>query len=68
VNPDITIEEIVQEIYTALYELLPWPLAFEIENPWREIRIFTVGDPETAEKELVAYLEAVRRSRPEDKD
>jgi hypothetical protein len=68
VNPDVAIQEIVQEIYAALYELLPWPQAFKIENPWREIRIFTIGDPEAAEKELAAYLEAVRRSRPEDKD
>jgi hypothetical protein len=68
VNPDVAIQEVVHEIYAALYELLPWPQAFEIENPWREIRIFTIGDPQAAEKELAAYLEAVRRSRPEDKD
>jgi hypothetical protein len=68
VNPDVAIQEIVDEIYTALCELLPWPQALEIENPWREIRIFTMGDPEAAEKELAAYLEAVRRSKPEDKN
>ena len=68
VNPDVAIQEIVDEIHALLYELLPWPQALETENPWREIRIFTIGDPEDAEKDLAAYLEAVRRSKPKDKN
>ena len=65
VDPDTAIQEIVDEIYAALCELLPWPQALARENPWREIRIFTLGDPEAAAKDLTAYLEAVRRSKPE---
>ena len=66
VNPDVAIQEIVDAIDAALGELLPWPQALERENPWREIGIFTIGDPEAAERDLAAYLEAVRRSKPED--
>ena len=68
VNPDVAIQEIVDEIHAVLCELLPWPQALETDNPWREIRIFTIGDPEAAEKDLAAYLEAVRRSKPKDKN
>jgi len=68
VNPDVAIQEIVDEIHAALCELLPWPQALELENPWQEIQIFTVGDPEAAEKDLAAYLEAVRRSKSKDKN
>ena len=60
------IQEIVDEIYDALCELLPWPQALEMEHLWYEIRIFTVGDPKTVEKDLAAYLEAVRRSKSKD--
>jgi len=31
----------------------------------KEVRIFTIGAPESAEKRLTAYIEAVRRSKPE---
>jgi hypothetical protein len=68
VNPDVAIQEIVDAIDAALGELLPWPRALERGNPWREIGIFTIGDPEAAERDLAAYLEAVRRSKPEDKN
>jgi hypothetical protein len=68
VNPDIAIQEIVDEIHGALCELLPWPQALEIENLWYEVRIFTVGDPEAVEKDLAAYLEAVRRSKSKGED
>jgi hypothetical protein len=68
VNPDVAIQEIVDEIDAALCDLLPWPQALVRENPWREIRIFTIGDPEAAQKDLATYLEAVRRSKPEDKN
>jgi hypothetical protein len=67
VNPDVAIQEIVDEMHAMLCELLPWPQAREADHLWREIRIATIGDPEAAEKDLVAYLEAVRRSKPEDK-
>jgi hypothetical protein len=66
VNPDVAIQEIVDEIYGALCELLPWPQALEMEHVWYEIRIFTVGDPKTVEKALAEYLEAVRRSKSKD--
>jgi hypothetical protein len=68
VNPDVAIQEIVDEIYDALCELLPWPRTLEVENLWYEVRIFTVGDPEAVEKALAAYLEAVRRSRSKDEN
>ena len=32
------------------------------EHPWREIQIVTIGAPESAEQEILAYIEAVRRS------
>ena len=67
-NPDVAIQEIVDAIDAALGDLLPWPQALERENLWREIGIFTIGDPEAAERDLAAYLEAVRRSQPEDKN
>jgi hypothetical protein len=68
VNPDVAIQEIVDEIYADLCDLLPWPQTLERENPWREVRIFTIGNPEMAQKDLAAYLEAVRRSKPEDEN
>ena len=68
VNPDIAIQEIVDEIYSTLCELLPWPQALEMENLWYEVRIFTVGNPEAVEKDLAAYLEAVRRSKSKGED
>jgi hypothetical protein len=68
VNPDVAIQEIVDAIDAALGDLLPWPQALERGNQWREIQIFTIGDPEAAERDLAAYLEAVRRSKPEDKN
>jgi len=37
-------------------------------HPWREVRIVTIGDPESVEKDLSAYLEAVRRSKADDDD
>jgi hypothetical protein len=65
VDPDVAIQEIVDDICDLLSELLPWPHAPEVEHPWREVRIFTIGAPESAEKELRAYIEAVRRSEPD---
>ncbi len=65
VNPDVAIQEIVDDIYDLLSKLLPWPHALEVEHPWREVRIFTIGTPESAEKDLTAYIEAIRRSKPE---
>jgi hypothetical protein len=65
VAPDVAIQEIVDDISDLLRELLPWPPAFDVEHPWREVRIFTLGAPESAEKDLTAYIEAVRRSKPD---
>lgn len=65
VNPNVAIQEIVDNISALLSELLPWPHAREVKHPWREIRIFTLGTPESAEQEITAYIEAVRRSKPE---
>ena len=63
VDPEVAIQEIVDEIYDILCELLPWPQALAVDNPWREARIFTVGASESVEKDLMAYIEAVRRSK-----
>jgi hypothetical protein len=65
VDPHVAIQEIVDSISDRLSELLPWPHAREVEHPWREIRIFTLGAPESAKQEITAYIEAVRRSKPE---
>jgi hypothetical protein len=65
VDPDVAIQEVVDDILDLLSERLPWPHALEGEHPWREVRIFTIGTPETAEKDLTAYIEAVRRSKPD---
>lgn len=68
VDPDVAIQEVVDDISDMLSALLPWPQALEVDHPWREIRICTLGTPESVEQELTAYIEAVRRSRPEDED
>ena len=65
VDPDVAIQEIVDDISDLLRELLPWPPTLEGEHPWREVRICTIGAPEAAEKEIRAYIEAVRRSKPD---
>ena len=65
VDPDVAIQEIVDDISDLLRELLPWPPTLEVEHPWREVRICTIGAPEAAEKEIRAYIEAVRRSKPD---
>jgi len=64
--PDVAIQEVVDDISAVLGALLPWPPALEVEHPWREVQIYTIGDPESAEQELTAYIEAIRRSKPED--
>ena len=63
VDPEVAIQEVVDEIYDILCELLPWPQALSVDNPWREVQILTVGTPESVEKDLLAYIEAVRLSR-----
>jgi hypothetical protein len=68
VDPDAAIQEIVDDISDVLGELLPWPSARQGEYPWREVQIYTIGDPETVDQEIRAYIEAVRRPRPEDED
>ena len=65
VDPDVAIQEIVDDISDLLSELIPWPHALEGEHPWREVRICTIGAPESAEEDLTAYIEAVRRSKPD---
>ena len=65
VDPDVAIQEMVDDISDLLRELLPWPSALDVEHPWREVRMFTRGAPESAEKDLTASIEAVRRSKPD---
>jgi hypothetical protein len=65
VDPDVAIQEIVDDISDLLSALLPGPPALEGAHPWREVRIFTIGTPESTEKDLTAYIEAVRRSKPD---
>ena len=65
VDPEVAIQEVVDEIYDILCDLLPWPRALAVDNPWREVRIFTVGTPESVEKDLMAYIEAIRLSKSE---
>jgi hypothetical protein len=62
VDPNVAIQKIADDLHDALCDLLPWPPALEKNNPWHEIRIFTIGSPEAAEQDLLAYLEALRRS------
>jgi hypothetical protein len=61
-DPDVAIQQIVDDIAEVLHELLPWPSARAAEHPWREVQIVTIGAPESAEQEIMAYIEAVRRS------
>ena len=63
---DVAIQEVVDDIYDVLCELLPWPYALEVEHPWREVRILTIGDPESVEKDVAAYIEAIRHSKSGD--
>lgn len=65
VDPEVAIQEVVDEIYDILCELLPWPQALAVENPWREVQIFTVGTSESVKKDMMAYIETVRRSQSE---
>ena len=62
IDPDVAIQQIVDDIADELSAFLPWPHALEVEHPWREVRIVTIGDPASAEQEITAYIEAVRRS------
>jgi hypothetical protein len=62
VDPDVAIQQIVDDISDVLSELLPWPHAPGMAHPWREVRIVTIGAPESDEEEITAYIEAVRRS------
>jgi len=62
IDPNIAIQQIVDDISDMLCECLPWPHALEVKHPWREVRIMTIGDPASAEQEITAYIEAVRRS------
>ena len=67
VDPNVAIQQIVDDISDELSDLLPWPHALGVEHPWREVRIVTLGNPASAEEEITAYIEAVRRSTS-DKD
>ena len=60
VDPNVAIQEMVDEIYQNLCELLPWPHGLALDNPWREVQILTVGSPESVEKDLMAYIEGCR--------
>jgi hypothetical protein len=62
VDPDVAIQQIADDIADVLRELLSWPHALAAEHPWREVQIVTIGAPESAEQEIMAYIEAVRRS------
>ena len=62
-DPEISIQEIVDEIYDILCEQLPWPQKLAVDPPWREVRIFTVGTPESVEEDIRAYIETIRRSQ-----
>ena len=62
VDPDVAIHQIVDDISDVLRALLPWPPALEMASPWCEVRMLTIGAPESAEEAITAYIEAVRRS------
>ena len=61
-DPEVAIQEIVDEIYDILCELLPWPHKLTVDPPWREVRIFTVGSPESVKEDVEAYIETIRHS------
>ena len=65
IDPNVAIQEVVDEVSEILGELLPWPKGLEREDRWREVRIFTVGAPASVEEDLAAYIEAVRRTKTE---
>jgi hypothetical protein len=62
VDPHVAIQEIADAIADELRALLPWSHALGGASPWREVRILTIGAPESAEEEITAYVEAVRRA------
>ena len=45
VDPDVAIQQIVNDIADVLRKLLPWPHARAAEHPWREVQIVTIGAP-----------------------
>ena len=63
VDPDVAIQQIVDDISDVLCACLPWPHTLEGEHPWREVRMMTLGDPASAKQEITAYIEAVRRNK-----
>jgi hypothetical protein len=63
VAPDVAVQVIADHISDELRELLPWPHSLEVASPWREVRMLTIDAPESAEGEIAAYIEAVRRSQ-----
>lgn len=65
IDPNVAIQEVVDEVSEILCELLPWPKGLAIEDRWREVRIFTVGTPASVEEDLTAYIEVVRRTKTE---
>jgi hypothetical protein len=65
VDPDVAIQQIVDDISDVLRKCLPWPHALGVESLWREVQIVTIGDPASAEQEITAYIEAVRRCKSE---
>lgn len=66
VDPDVAIQDIIDDISDVLIGLLPWPAAIETEYPWREVKVFTVGDSDLVNDDIKAYIEALRKSKPED--
>ena len=64
-DPNVAMEEVVDDISEMLCALLPWLSGLEVENPWCEVQIFTIGKQESVRQEVTAYIEMVRRSKPE---
>lgn len=66
VDPDVALQEIVDDISDVLSGLLPWPHTLEGQQPWRAVQCFTIGAPASGEQEMANYIDAVRRSKAED--
>ena len=41
VDPNVAIQQIVDDISDELSALLPWPHVLEVASPWREVQIMS---------------------------
>ena len=66
INPDISLEEIVENINSNLEEVFE-PFNIEIkEDFWKTIEIYSIGDKEDALKQANEYLKRIKNENGKD--